>query len=171
MNWKVVRNRDLLRTEGLRIAYLKDQHWPHGLESQLLWMKENIGMDDAHLLGEEQNRDQLMLMAYSTLSNINIVIDDQKLGCIGVGGVCVDKAFQHSGMGRCLMREAAKYITEQGKVGILLCKEPLIPFYKKCGWKLVQYKSAFVASNIYEHHIMLLDKDCVCSNIIIEKNF
>lgn len=171
MNWKVVKNRDLLMSQGLRIGQLKDQHWPYGLESQLLWMKDNIGMDDAHLMGEEQVGDQITLRAYITLTNLNVVIDNHCFNCIGVGGVCVDKAMQHVGMGRLLMQEAGKYIRERTQMGILLCKDPLIPFYEKCGWKLVKYKTAIVAGNNYEHNIMLLDKDCACSNIIIEKNF
>ena len=167
MNWKVVKHKDLSIIESKRIANLKDQHWPHGLESQLLWMKVNIGMDDAHLMGEEQD----ILMAYITLTNLSVIIDDQQLDCTGVGGVCVEKAMQHSGIGSLLMQEAGKYIEERAQLGILLCKDPLVPFYEKCGWKRVQYKSASVAGINYEHNIMLLGKNCTCSNIIIDKNF
>lgn len=171
MNWKVVKHRDLSMAEGLRIAYLKDQHWPYGLESQILWMRENIGIEDAHLMGEDQDGEEIILKAYITLSNLNVVIDDQCLKCIGIGGVCVDKAIQHSGIGRHLMQKAGDYISEHDQIGILLCKDSLVPFYEKCGWKLVHYQKAVVAGNNYERNIMLLDKDCTCSNIIIDKNF
>ena len=171
MNWRVVKHKDLSMPESMRIAHLKDQHWPHGLESQLLWMKENIGMDDAHLMGEEREIDQIVLKAYITLTSLSVTIDDQRLECIGVGGVCVDKAVQHSGMGRLLMQEVGKFIKERVQLGILLCKDPLVPFYEKYGWKRVQYKTALVAGNNYMYNIMLLDKDCVCSNIIIDRNF
>lgn len=171
MNWKIVKNKDLTMAECLRIAYLKDQHWPYGLESQILWMKDNITIDDAHLMGEEQDGDKIDLKAYSTLSNLIISINGLQINCIGVGGVCVDKALQHSGVGQVLLREAEKYINKQGQMGILLCKDPLVPFYEKCGWKLVRYKTALVAGSNYEHSIMLLGKNCVCSNIIINKNF
>lgn len=171
MNWKVVKHKDLSMTEGLRIAYLKDQHWPYGLESQILWMKDNIAMDDVHLLGEEQDGDKVDLKAYITLTNLSVVVDGLHINCLGVGGVCVDKAMQHLGIGRLLMQEAGKYIKEEKQLGILLCKDSLVPFYKKCGWKLFRYKAALVAGKNYEHNIMLFDKDCTCSNIIIDKNF
>lgn len=171
MNWKVVKHKDLSMAEGLRIAYLKDQHWPYGLESQILWMKDNIEMDDAHLMGEEQDGNMVELKAYITLTNLSVMIDDLYIDCLGVGGVCVDKAIQHSGIGRLLMQEARKYINKQGRMGILLCKAPLVPFYEKCGWEPVQYQSALVAETNYEHNIMLLGKKCTCSNIIIDRNF
>jgi len=171
MNWKLVKHKDLTMADGLRIAYLKEQHWPYGLESQILWMRDNIALDDVHLMGEKQDGDKIVLEAYITLSNLTVTIDNQQIDCIGVGGVCVDKTIQHSGIGRLLMQEAEMYITKQGRLGILLCKESLVSFYKKCGWKLVQYKSASVAGINYEHNIMLLGKNCTCSNIIIDKNF
>lgn len=171
MNWKVVNHKDLSMAEGLRIAYLKDQHWPYGLESQILWMRDNIEMDDAHLMGEEPEGKQIALKAYITLINVNVVIDKQTYNCLGVGGVCVDKAIQHSGIGHVLMQEAGKYIKERSRLGVLLCKDVLVPFYEKCGWKLVKYQTAIVSGNHYEQNIMLLDKECVCSNIIIDKNF
>ncbi len=167
MNWKIVKHRDLSMAEGLKIAYLKDQHWPYGLESQIQWMKDNIALDDAHLMGEEQD----ILRAYITLTNLNVVIDGQQLDCTGVGGVCVDKAMQHTGLGRILMQQAGKHINEKSQIGILLCKDTLVPFYEKCGWKLLQYRTAFVSGSNYEYNIMLLGKNCTCSNIIIDKNF
>lgn len=171
MNWRVVKHKDLSMAEGLRIAYLKDQYWPYGLESQILWMRDNIGLDDVHLMGEQMDGDEMVLKAYITLTNLKIEIDQQHIDFIGVGGVCVDKIIQHSGMGRLLMNEARKYINRQNKPGILLCKDTLVPFYEKCDWGLLHYQSACVAGNNYEHNIMLLDKDCTCSNIIIDKNF
>lgn len=171
MIWKVVKHGNLSMAEGLRIAYLKDQHWPYGLESQILWMKDSIELDDAHLLGEEQDGNNMVLKAYSTLTNLRIEIDEQHIDCIGVGGVCVDKAIQHFGIGRLLMNEARKYINSQNKLGILLCKDMLVPFYEKCDWRLLHYQSASVAGNNYVHDVMLLDKEWTCSSIIIGKNF
>ena len=171
MNWKIVKHRDLSMTEGLRIAYLKDQHWPYGLESQILWMRDNIEADDVHLMGEKQDGEKIDLLAYVTLTNVKTIIDEQQINCIGVGGVCVDKSKQHSGLGKLLMQEAGQYIISQGKTGILLCKDALVPFYEKCGWKLLKYQTAKIAENKYDHNIMLLYKECCCSKIIIDKNF
>lgn len=171
MIWKVVKHKDLSLAEGLRIAYIKDQHWTYGLESQILWMRDNIEMNDVHLMGEEQVGNTITLKAYITLINIIVIIDDHYINCLGVGGVCVDRGSQHLGVGRLLMGEANKYIRGQHKQGILLCKDTLIEFYAKCGWKLLNFQAASIAGNNYENNIMLLDKDCTCSNIIINKNF
>lgn len=171
MNWKIVNHKDLSMAEGLRIAYLKDQHWPYGLESQILWMRDNIEAEDTHLMGEEQHGEKIDLLAYLTFTKVKTIVDEEQNNCIGVGGVCVDKSKQRSGLGKLLLQEAARYIITQEKTGILLCKDALVPFYEKCGWKLLKYQTAFVAGMKYEHNIMLLDKDCNCSNIILDKNF
>ncbi len=171
MKWKVIKQKDLLMSEGLRIAYLKDEYWPYGLESQILWMRDNVAENDIHLMGEEQSADEIKLLAYITLTNLQVLIDEKHLDYIGVGGVCVDKSCQHSGMGRLLMQEAERYISCQNKPGVLLCKDSLTPFYEKCGWRLLRFQSAEVAGNKYEHNIMLLGKSCTCSNIIIDRNF
>ena len=171
MNWKVVKHKDLSMAEELQIAYLKEQHWQYGLESQILWMRDNIQEDDAHLIGERSDDKKTIIQAYLTLINLIVKIDGQCLDYIGVGCVCVDKAYQQTGIGRHLMKEAELYIKEQNKCGILLCKNTLVPFYKKCGWHQLEYQSATVAGNQYEHNIMLLDKACTCSNITIDRNF
>ena len=171
LNWKIIKHKDLTQAECLRIAQLKDEHWPYGLESQIQWMAQNIGIEDVHLMGEEQDGKNIILNAYITLTNIKVMIDNHNITCIGVGGVCVEKDLQHSGVGRLLMHEAEKYIVGQDKLGILLCKDSLIPFYSKCGWNIINYLTAVVAEKEYEYNIMLLGKSCHCSNIIIDRNF
>ncbi len=171
MKWRFVNHQNLLMAEGIRIAYLKDQHWPYGVESQILWMKKNIEMEDVHLMGEEQVSNNIVLRAYTTLSNINVELDNQNISCVGVGGVCVDKDVEHSGLGRLLLQEAEKYIINQDKLGILLCKESLTPFYQKCGWNELDYSEALVAGKKYDHSIMVLGEVSTCSNIVVDRNF
>ena len=136
MIWKIVKHRDLSKEECLRIASLKDQHWQHGVESQIQWMKDNIEMDDIHLMGEELEAGIISLKAYMALINLTVQIDDQFVDCFGVGNVCVNKDSQHMGLGRTLLKEAEQYIKSHHKLGILLCKDALIPFYENNGWEL-----------------------------------
>ena len=128
MIWEIVKHRDLSITDSLRIASLKDQHWQYGIESQIQWMKDNIEADDIHLMGVELEAGIISLKVYMTLINLTVQIDDQFIDCFGVGNVCVNKDSQHKGLGRALLKEAEKYISFHHKLGILLCKDALIPF-------------------------------------------
>ena len=171
MEWKIVKHKDLSINEGLQIAYLKDQHWQYGVESQIRWMKDNLFDDDKHLMGTVHDGNQQLLKAYTTLTSINVDFDGEVFECIGIGNVCVDKDSHHLGVGRLLMMESERYIKNQHKCGILLCKDPLIPFYEKCGWKLIRYRNAFVAGNRYDHNIMTFGRNCTYMNIKMDKNF
>lgn len=171
MNWYIVSHRDLSTTEEMRIAELKDQHWPYGLESQILWMKENTEIDDVHLMGKDSAETDSVLYAYMTLSNIKATIDGKDEEFIGVGGVCVDKNLQGSGVGKQLVEVADRYINGQGKSGILLCKDVLVGFYEKCGWKMMRYGAAYVAQKPYTHLIMFLNEERTCDKIVIDRNF
>lgn len=171
MRWTTVKHKDLSDADKIRIATLKNQHWPYGIDSQLLWMEENIKMDDVHLLGEVDDGIAPTLGAYITLSNLKVTIDGKCFDFIGAGGVCVDKRIQHSGFGKQLMNTADMYIREQGKPGIFLCKDAVLGFYIKCGWKILHYDSALIAGKVFEHHIMLNDRVCSCVNIAFDRNF
>lgn len=171
MEWKFVKHKCLSVAEGMQIACLKDQHWQYGIKSQILWMNDNLEDNDIHLICKNTDGRDSILQAYITLTNLCVEIDGQYLECVGVGCVCVDKTCQHTGLGRLLIEKANSFIKEQKKYGILLCKDALVSFYEKCGWKRIQYESATVADNRYDHNIMLLGKACICSKIKIGKNF
>ena len=170
MIWKTVKNTDLSVGEKLQIAELKNQYWPYGIASQIRWMKDNIQKNDVHLMGEEIDSSAI-LKAYITLSDLNIVVDGKSNSSIGIGGVCVDAALQHSGVGKQLMEAANRYIETQRKMGVLLCKNNLIGFYKKCGWKQLSFQTAVVAGFKYKYNIMSFNSDCSCSEITIDRNF
>lgn len=167
MNCKIIKHENLLLEEGLKIAYLKNQHWPYGIESQILWMHNNIRRGDVHLLVEDDS----VLKAYCALVALNTVIDGVNNDCLGVGGVCVDVRFQHSGLGKSLMQEVKRYVNSLNKVGILLCKDALVNFYEKCGWNMLNYNMANIANNNYKHCIMLLEETRTCLDVLIDRNF
>ena len=171
MNWKTVVHKNLSESDLLRIIGLKDQHWPYGQESQLLWLQKYIRPDDVHLMGESASNHGIELLAYLTLSNVNAIVDDRVISCFGVGGVCVEKAHQHQRLGSQLLSEAAACFLASDRQGILLCKEGLLPFYERNGWKALCFQHAVVAGEEYEHRIMLFGKACSCSKIIIDRIF
>lgn len=170
MNWRLVKHKELSKEELLNIAYLKDQHWPYGIESQIKWMKENIAPDDLHLMGYLSN-DDTVLIAYITLSDIEVTIDDQCTKCIGIGGVCIDKEHMHLGIGKQLVNKASDYISESGKQGVLLCKDKLVPFYEKCHWNKAEFQKAIIANKNYNDKIMLFSNSLTCTYIKIDRIF
>lgn len=171
MNWRFLVHKDLSSAEKISIAKLKDQHWQYGVESQIRWMNENIYLNDMHLIGEKEAEGKVKIQAYITLSNVQVIIDGISHEFIGIGGVCVDKCAQHSGIGRQLMEKADEYLDEQKKNGILLCKDALVEFYRKCGWESVCYQRAVVKGKKYKKQIMLFKRECNCESITISRNF
>lgn len=171
--WRLIKHSELLIPEEIRIANLKEQRWSYGIDSQIHWIKENIYDDDYHLLGEEKTEDGIVLIAYLNLVNVQIELDKNKIEAIGIGNVCVDKNFEHSGYGRSLVLKADEYITGLKKQGILLCKDSLIEFYRKCGWKIALAEKTFAAGVPYFHTVMLfpLNEDITYSRIIVSRNF
>lgn len=171
MKWKTVKHRELSKEEAMAIARLKNQHWPYGIQSQLNWMKTNIANDDVHLIGKKDSSIDTGIQAYLTLSVVQAVIDDADQGFIGIGGVCVDQALRHTGIGRELMIESKRYILARRQPGILLCKDELVGFYEKCGWHLLRYETAIVSGELYRHNIMTLEQMPFCGKIDLDRNF
>lgn len=169
--WKSIKHNELSDEERMKIAELKNQHWPYGIESQLSWIESNIQPNDVHLIGEEQTENGAVLRAYSTITTLKVRIDGKYDEFLGVGGVCVDKSIQHSGIGRLLMKATGEYIEQQEKKGILLCKENLQGFYRNCGWELLDYHMATVADMKYEQKVMILKSKFSCNEIVINRNF
>lgn len=169
LKWKFVKHVDLSVAEKLQIAELKNQHWPYGIESQLQWMKENINDNDYHILGIDALTTNLL--AYITIVQLKVVIDGITKPMLGIGGVCISKEIEHSGYGKILTKTAETFIQKRNLHGILLCKDELVHFYKKVGWKLIVFKQAEVAGSKYTHNVMCIGPAFVCDTIVIDRNF
>ena len=169
LDWKTVGHPDLTEEELTAIAFLKDQHWTYGTESQINWIKNNIVSGDTHLLGTDPESGELR--AYTTIVLLSAIIDGKNETALGIGSVCVDKKIEHSGYGKQLVMQADGFIRQSGYRGLLLCRDELTAFYKKCGWKSVRYKTATVADRSFEKNIMCLDFSFRCSSITINRNF
>lgn len=150
--WQFVENRSIGHREKYGIAKLKDQHWNYGIESQINWMDNNLNDSDVHLLGIDNSNS---IVAYLTISNVQIEFNSKKYSMLGIGNVCVDKSIEKLGYGRRLIHKANEYITEIGQNGILLCKDSLVEFYKKCDWVECLYQEAFICNNVYSKNILL----------------
>lgn len=159
---------ELSEKEWNDIAFLKDQHWPHGTESQKAWIARNFEDDDVHLLLYQADE----AVAYASLNVICCMIDSRKENVLGLGGVCVAKTHQKQGLGKKIVECANEYITMSQQPGLLLCHKELTGFYNLCGWEMVNYERAFVAEAVFEHFVMSFRKRYGdVKSLIIPKNF
>jgi len=172
MKWRIVNHNSISREDLLMISKLKDQHWSFGIDSQVDWIKKNIKDGDVHLIGEETVSERgIAIRAYATLTHLQVSIDNENHTGIGIGSVCVDKELLHQGLGKELILEANKYINNCKCLGVLLCKDYLVAFYKKCNWNLLKYNVAEVGGIDFKQNIMVLDNVDFCRSIIINRNF
>ena len=154
ISWEILKHEELTTCCKNQIAVIKDQHWKHGMKSQLDWMDKNICYGDLHLVGKLQNDKNERICAYLNLVHINASFDGNENECIGVGNVCVDKEYEHIGYGSLLLNQANEYLLKLGKQGILLCKDALVPFYEKCNWEKIFSKQVRIRSKDYIDNVM-----------------
>ena len=168
MEYNLVKHCDLSDDLRIKIAELKNQHWPYGIESQINWINNNTQANDYHLLGLDNNR---VIRAYLTIVNVKISNGEKIEDAVGIGGVCVDKRIEHSGIGKQLVTVANTYIKKKAKMGILLCKDMHIEFYKKCKWIKADYEMAFVDGQHFEEIVMTYPCVLRSKSIVIDRNF
>ena len=150
------------------IAFLKDQHWPHGPESQKAWIAQNFEDNDVHIIGYLGDTP----VAYASLNAIHCVMDSKQVEILGLGGVCVDLNYQKQGLGRIIVECANEYITAEGKAGLLLCHHELTGFYSLCGWKIIHCEKVYVADADYKYFVMSIANDfSAMVSLVIPKNF
>lgn len=114
-----------------RVCELKSQHWKHDMASQKKWLNENFSPHDVHLLLFENDQ----LIGYLSLVHLKIEgLLESKTDIYGLGSVCVsiDQKGKHFGL--LLMNLVNYYLHAKRAIGILLCKNELVPFYEKNGW-------------------------------------
>lgn len=168
IKWQIIKHSDTDLELLIKIASIKDQHWTYGIDSQIEWINKNIRYNDYHLLGYVDKKP----VAYMSIVHVSVSIDEKLLDSLGIGNVCVDVEFGKKRLGSRLVCEANRFILDSGFTGILLCKSELIPFYKKNGWNVLEYKEAIVAGILYDKIVMLLENESPkCGKIVIDKNF
>ncbi|MGE5629218.1 MAG: GNAT family N-acetyltransferase [Solirubrobacterales bacterium] len=126
-----ISNKNISKNILSDICEIKSIPWPYSLKSQLAWISNNISDNDIHVLlynGEE-------FIAYLNLVEIEFSIDGVLTQGYGIGNVCSRE--KGKGYGSILMRNVNEYLKENDKIGLLLCKQELIPFYEKCSWDLI----------------------------------
>ena len=166
MEFVICRHGQLSPRQYVDIANLKDQHWPHGVSSQINWIQKNFEENDIHIILYRKGQ----AVAYASLNRITCTVDGKEEKLLGLGGVCVDKNSQKQGLGQKILEQVNRTIAPE--TGLLLCHKELTGFYGRCGWETVHFQAATVAGAPFAHCIMSLGKKYGNVNTFdIPKNF
>lgn len=116
------------------IINVKSVSWPYSYEKQVEWINTNLKDSDIHVLLYLEND----LVAYLNLIEIEFKINANNYLGYGIGNVCALE--KGRGWGKEIMKCTNRYLIENGKIGLLFCKESLVNFYQICEWKEINPK-------------------------------
>ena len=141
---RILKHNEVDENTLLDIVYLKSLSWNYSIEQHLSWIQQNIRDEDLHFLMYDNN----ILVGYLNLVDVFVDNDNDKIPFLGVGNVCTKN--KGKGDGLRLMRETNHFLQENGFKGLLFCKQQLVKFYEKSGWRIIK--------NIYpDEKVMTMD--------------
>lgn len=142
MKIKLIKHKDINSETLLDIIKVKSIAWPYPLNKQIEWIENNLKDDDIHVLLTD---DKSKTVAYLNIVKTSISIDDEIHKCWGVGNVCSIK--KGSGFGKEILNLVNEWITKSNCIGLLFCKEELIPYYEKTNWRSINKKNINLCNN------------------------
>ncbi|MFJ4526377.1 GNAT family N-acetyltransferase [Streptomyces sp. NPDC088810] len=78
------------------------------------------------------------LVAHAGLLRLPVAIGDTETEVVGVGGVAVAPGMQGQGLARLVVTTALEHARTMGpQHALLFCRPPLVPFYQRLGWHLL----------------------------------
>jgi predicted N-acetyltransferase YhbS len=114
------------------ICSIKNQYWPHSIESQLEWWKKHSDNDDLFVT-LLNNRS---VLAFLRLRKRTVAVNGASLDALCVTEVCVDEQHRSQGLGKQLLYVATTHIKGTGSsLAYLLCLDTQAAFYHACGWR------------------------------------
>lgn len=129
---RIASPRDITQAEIQAICSLKNQSWPHSMESQLAWWEKNTGRDDQFVTLVRDGS----ILAFLRLRSRTVSVSGARLDVLCATEVCVEKSHQGQGLGALLMGAATARIEQTGSgTAYLLCRDVQEPFYAACGWR------------------------------------
>jgi predicted GNAT family N-acyltransferase len=172
MNYVLSKFTKKLDTSEIKeICILKDTQWNYGVKSQLKWFTKNIKPNDVHILLKIDNN----LIGYTSLRKKTFKIKansknlererDREREYWLFDTHIVKKDFRGMGYNKILMNEASKIIKK--KIGLLICSDTLIQYYKKFKWNLVSNKIFKILDHPFSSNVMLYNNQ---SEIKFNKN-
>lgn len=165
MQFKFCKHSQINQQELEKIVDLKKKHWNYAPEEHLRWMALNLKGEDIHVLMFENEE----LVAYLNLINAEVIINDAVQSFIGIGNVCSSN--KGKGHGSLLIKEVDQYLACKKKTGILLCKDSLVGFYLKNGWKLLDKNKVEADFPLYNTMVFTESEEIANKNIYIKNEF
>lgn len=165
MQFKFCKHSQVDQQELAKIVNLKKRYWNYSSEEHLNWIKYNIKAEDIHVLMYEKEE----LLAYLNLIYTEVVINDAVQPFIGIGNVCSRE--KGKGYGSLLIKEVDQYLVYKNKTGVLLCKDSLMGFYLKNGWKLLDNRKVESDFPLFNMMIFNESEEVLGKNIYIKNEF
>ena len=123
---------EILQEEVSAICSIKNQYWPHSMDSQLEWWRNHTDNDD--VLVSLVTGDSIA--AFLRLRKRMLTVSGACLDALCATEVCVDKQHLGRGLGRELLEVATVHIKNNGpNLAYLLCWDLQAAFYLSCGWR------------------------------------
>jgi len=150
--------REVKQAEIHAICALKNQSWPHSIESQLAWWEKNTAGDDVFVALVSEGS----ILAFLRLRNRIVAVSGIRKEALCVTEVCVDKAHRERGLGSRLMGAAVGHIANTGSgVAYLLCRDVQEPFYAACGWRRVDTPLQIESPSGRGRRVLAADERCM----------
>jgi hypothetical protein len=165
MRFEFLKHSEIPKGKLYDVISLKNIHWPYSKEEHLNWITKNMNLNDIHVLVYEESD----LVAYLNLIESKVIIENKNHIFLGIGNVC--SKVKSKGYGSLLIKEVDKYIVQQNKTGILLCKDSLIDFYLKNDWELLDKNDVEANFNLLNTMIFNRSEELKNKKVLIEKEF
>ncbi len=152
---------EINQSEIEKICALKNQSWPHSMESQLVWWDKNTAVNDllVTLVCEDS------ILAFLRLRSRAVSVGEARLNALCVTEVCVDKEYQKQGLGAMLMSAANTKIEQSGlDIAYLVCRDIQELFYDKSGWRRV-HASLQIESSTGARRLLAKNESCMAYNL------
>lgn len=141
---RFVSPRDITQAEIEAICTLKNQSWPHPMESQLAWWEKNTAGDDVFVTLVRDGS----ILGFLRLRSRTVSVSGTPLDALCATEVCIDESHRGQGLGALLMGAATAHVERAGSgVAYLLCRDIQEPFYAACGWRRTDAPLQIASSN------------------------
>lgn len=139
------------------ICSIKEQYWPHSMESQLEWWERHTGKEDVFITLVNNGS----ILAFLRLRKGSILVNGARLVALCATEVCVSKEYRGQGRGKQLLGAATMYM-ECASVNLayLLCWSPQVAFYHACGWRQLGAPQ-IESSSTRERRALAADEKCM----------
>ena len=156
---------ELTHEDVSQLIGLKKIYWPYSEEKQWEWFRTNTKTDDLHISLSVGG----VMIAYLSAQNVEVSIDGRTINSLGIGTVCVDKQYAGNGYGRVLMSVVNVLVREKNTIGILVCMDDVVGFYKGAGWRIVNPLRTIVVDSEYDDNVMIYNPLSIVQNVEIRE--